>query len=285
MQSSTHQIQTTDDDTSAPDQRPRDHDMVGTSRHLEDPPQVSLNENGTAYFASPNNASQDGSIRLVRPQQIESPSVSIGSQPLNLGRSLQNGKVLLTQWARYPRLHRVFWTRGIISMAHRLLFRFLSKYIRRRHLSGYSDTSPGQAPAYPSSRPTQDRLLELLTSVPIARLGDYFLPPRALADHLLERYWDRVHCLYPFVHQQSFISSYECLWSTDSQSAERDSIIRVGLGGTECPVSVFHCALNAIFALGCQFSDLPSAERESLSETFFQRSKQLLYIDVLDEGV
>jgi hypothetical protein len=69
VQTSTHQIQATDDDTSAPDQRPRDHDMVGTSRHLDDPPQVSLNENGTAYFASPNNASQDGSIRLVRPNR------------------------------------------------------------------------------------------------------------------------------------------------------------------------------------------------------------------------
>lgn len=286
VQTSTHQIQTTDDDTGAPDQRPRDHDMVGTSRHLEDPPQVSLNENGTAYFASPNNASQDGSIELGRPQQIESPSVSIGSQPLNSRQESAEressinamGTVSAIAQSVLDSRDHFYGTSSVVSFSQQI-------HQTQTHLSGHSDTSPGQAPAYHSSRPTQDRLLELLTSVPIARLGDYFLPPRALADHLLECYWDRVHCLYPFVHQQSFISSYECLWSTDSQGAERDSIIRVGLGGSECPVSVFHCALNAIFALGCQFSDLPSAECESLSETFFQRSKQLLHIDVLDEGV
>ncbi|RFU33077.1 hypothetical protein B7463_g3284, partial [Scytalidium lignicola] len=293
VQTSTHQIQATDDDGNAPGQPPRDQEfrhqsdrpyLAGTSRRPEDPPQVSSDVNGTAYFASPNHSSH-GSIGLVRSQPIESPGVNIGSQAVNPRQESAEeespinamGTVsAITQSVLDSRDH-FYGTSSVVSFSQQI-------HQTQTHLSGRSETSPSQAPIYTSSRSTQDRLLELLTSGPIARPGDYFLPPRVLADHLLECYWDRVHCLYPFVHQQSFISAYECLWSADPQSAGPESIARVGLGGSGCPMSVFHCALNAIFALGCQFSDLPSAERESLSETFFQRSKQLLYIDVLDEG-
>ncbi|KAH8804474.1 fungal-specific transcription factor domain-containing protein [Xylogone sp. PMI_703] len=295
VQTSTQQLQAIDDDRNAPSQRPRDQDfrrqsdrpyLVGTSRRLEDPPQVSPSANGQAYFASPNNSSSRGDdIVLVRPQPIESPSVNMGSQtvsprhesaehesPINAMGTVS----AITQSVLDSRDH-FYGTSSVVSFSQQI-------HQTQTHLSGRPATSPSQAPVYTPSRSTQDRLLELLTSVPIARPGDYFLPPRVLADHLLECYWDRVHCLYPFVHQQSFISAYECLWSPDSQGAGREPIARVGLGGSGCPMSVFHCALNAIFALGCQFADLPSAERENLSETFFQRSKQLLHIDVLNEG-
>lgn len=279
------QIQTADDRRASLSQKPRDHNMVETPRRLEDPSQISARENGVAYFAPPNNSSQDGSGRLVRPQHIESPSISIGSQHVTSRQQSaeQESSVnamgtvsAITQSVLDSRDH-FYGTSSVVSFSQQI-------HQTQTQLSGQSDTSPNQPPTHRSPQPTQDRLLELLTRVPIARLGDYFLPPRALADHLLECYWDRVHCLYPFVHQQSFISSYECLWNAELQGTEDEPLIRVGLGGSECPVSVFHCALNAMFALGCQFSDLPSTERESLSETFFLRSKQLLHIDILDEG-
>lgn len=288
------QIQATEADGNIPDRRLRDQEfhlqndrsyLARPSRRPEESSEVSLNANGVAYFASPNNSSQDDSIALPRPQPIESPNVRTGSRtvsprqepaeqesPINAMGTVS----AITQSVLDSRDH-FYGTSSVVSFSQQI-------NQTHTHLSGRSDTSSSQAPIYTPSRSTQDRLLELLTGVPIARPGDYFLPPRVLADHLLECYWERVHCLYPFVHQQSFISSYECLWSSDLQGARLDPIARVGLGGSGCPMSVFHCALNAIFALGCQFADLPSAERETLSETFFQRSKQLLHIDVLNEG-
>ena len=50
--------------------------------------------------------------------------------------------------------------------------------------------------------------------------------------------------------------------------------------------AVFHCALNAIFALGCQLAgtEISIQNRELLSQTFFLRSKALLHVDILDHG-
>ncbi|OAA53254.1 Transcription factor [Cordyceps fumosorosea ARSEF 2679] len=47
---------------------------------------------------------------------------------------------------------------------------------------------------------------------------------------------------------------------------------------------VFHCALNAMFALACHFSDLPSAEREPASDMFFQKSKTFLGIALIEHN-
>jgi hypothetical protein len=114
-------------------------------------------------------------------------------------------------------------------------------------------------------------------------------------------YWDRVHCLYPFVHQTSFTTAYNRIWNASPPNDPADGHLspsasataatetraraRVGLGGPECPTSVFYSALNAIFALSVQFSDVRSpSERATLSETFFRRAKQVLRIDIVDEG-
>ncbi|OBT97633.1 hypothetical protein VE01_04449 [Pseudogymnoascus verrucosus] len=119
-----------------------------------------------------------------------------------------------------------------------------------------------------------------------SKLEALALPPRALADHLLDLYWNRVHCLYPFVHKPSFLRSYEQLWARES-AAERDDYCSrqaIGLGGSNFGLDTFSCALNAMFALGCQFSDLAPEEREALTDTFFRRGKHYLHIDILDDG-
>jgi hypothetical protein len=123
-----------------------------------------------------------------------------------------------------------------------------------------------------------------------ARAAQFALPPRGLADHLVDRFFERVFYLYPVFHRPSFESAYRRLWepATGPTSPPREpSATFVGLGGSvntghESPV--FHCALNAIFALGCHFSDLPGLNRDSTALTFFLRCKTLLGVEFLESN-
>ncbi|KAJ5668927.1 hypothetical protein N7462_009997 [Penicillium macrosclerotiorum] len=119
------------------------------------------------------------------------------------------------------------------------------------------------------------------------QFDDFSLPPRSLADHLLECYWDRVYCLYPFFHRPSFEQAYENLWGSNKWPKPQLPELNIGLGGSfdSGPQSiVFHCALNAIFALGCHFSDIPATERETAAYSFFLRAKRFVGLDLLDTG-
>lgn len=114
---------------------------------------------------------------------------------------------------------------------------------------------------------------------------DFSLPPRPLADHLLECYWERVYCLYPFFHRPSFEQAYENLWGSVKWPKPQLPELNVGLGGAfdSGPQSItFHCALNAMFGLGCHFSDIPAREREGAVYSFFLRSKRFVGLDMLD---
>lgn len=119
------------------------------------------------------------------------------------------------------------------------------------------------------------------------QFDDFSLPPRSLADHLLECYWDRVHCLYPFFHRPSFEQAYEDLWGSNKSPRPKLPELNIGLGSAfdSGPKSiVFHCALNAILGLGCHFSEIPAAERELAAYSFFLRSKRFVTLDLLDIG-
>ncbi|KAJ5234607.1 uncharacterized protein N7469_003775 [Penicillium citrinum] len=119
------------------------------------------------------------------------------------------------------------------------------------------------------------------------QFDDFSLPPRSLADHLLECYWNRVHCLYPFFHRPSFEQAYENLWGSSKWPKPQLPELNIGLGGSfdsGHQSIVFHCALNAIFGLGCHFSDIPAAEREAAAYSFFLRSKRFVGLDLIDIG-
>jgi hypothetical protein len=120
-------------------------------------------------------------------------------------------------------------------------------------------------------------------------LASYSLPPRALADHLVQLYFDRVHYLYPFIHRPSFETAYKSLWEpvgpSQATGPDHSNPPLVGLGGSPNAGAnsiAFYCALNAIFALACHFSDWIDDDRDATAQAFLDRSKSLLTVDFLE---
>ncbi|KAL5355585.1 fungal-specific transcription factor domain-containing protein [Aspergillus floccosus] len=117
------------------------------------------------------------------------------------------------------------------------------------------------------------------------QVEEFLLPPRDLADHLLDCFWDRVYCLYPFFDRKSFQDAYDNLWISRNQPAKPLSDLDIGLGNknhSDPRSIVFICALNMIFALGCHFADIPVHEREGVAHTFFLRGKKFVGLDMLN---
>ncbi|KAJ0414982.1 fungal-specific transcription factor domain-containing protein [Aspergillus carlsbadensis] len=114
------------------------------------------------------------------------------------------------------------------------------------------------------------------------------LPPRALADHLVDCYFSRIHSLYPFIHKEAFLSCYTLVWTSNGSQVDvsTNPYLNAGLGLGDLGVSTttFYYGLNIVFAMGCQFSDLVQAERETTSEAFFHRCKRALDVEYLERG-
>lgn len=117
-------------------------------------------------------------------------------------------------------------------------------------------------------------------------IEDFSLPPRAFADHLVKRFFEKIYVLYPLFHRPAFEAAYQNLWrEKDETNIPAPTDLQIGIGSkTESePTSiVFMCALNLIFALGCQFADLASEEAESVANSFFLRAKHFIGLDFLD---
>ncbi|WYZ36214.1 hypothetical protein EsH8_XI_000097 [Colletotrichum jinshuiense] len=127
---------------------------------------------------------------------------------------------------------------------------------------------------------TTSRTVEMVDSL---LQPQYALPPRRLANNLIDLYFDNVHIFYPWVHTPAFRSRYDALWTLDGeQEGSTDEATDIGLGGHRCPLPVFYCALNAMFALGCEFSESP--DRQSASVTFYGRLRKLLRDEILDHS-
>jgi hypothetical protein len=113
--------------------------------------------------------------------------------------------------------------------------------------------------------------------------AEFALPPRQVADQLLDLYFGNVHIFYPWLHSTSFGKRYESLWtSTGYPGPPIGESGDIGVGSDRCSATSFFCTLNAMFALGCEFSDLP--QKELASEMFNTRMRSLLRTDILDQG-
>ncbi|PYI22468.1 hypothetical protein BO99DRAFT_303803, partial [Aspergillus violaceofuscus CBS 115571] len=110
------------------------------------------------------------------------------------------------------------------------------------------------------------------------------LPPRELADYLLDCYYEKIHTLYPFFHRPAFARAYSALWAPGPTTDANDFGKRIGLGDPSVPWPIFHAGLNIILALGCQFSSLDRMTREATADAFFQRSQRFLNGISMDKG-
>lgn len=113
---------------------------------------------------------------------------------------------------------------------------------------------------------------------------DFHLPPRFVADDLLKLYRIRVQSIYPFLCWPIFMEAYNRLWLSDSDVKNMPQLTGIGLGGPNCSIPVFYCALNAAFALAIHFTDAPANERKERAAPFVRRSRHLMRLDFLDHG-
>ncbi|KAL3452764.1 fungal-specific transcription factor domain-containing protein [Aspergillus insuetus] len=99
---------------------------------------------------------------------------------------------------------------------------------------------------------------------------DYVLPPRKMADSLMEVYWSYVFPLYPLVDSIHLRGEYRRIWTGEPLRSDENMLM---------------CTLNVIFALSCQLADFISpAEREASGAAFFSRAKDLLHFNLWDSG-
>lgn len=90
------------------------------------------------------------------------------------------------------------------------------------------------------------------------------LPERLFADSLVDSYFDRIHKLYPFLHESSFRAEYETMWEQSSLS--RNSL----------HLSWF-AVLNMVFAHGCEFcGTIQHQDVLDIAAPFVARSKNII---------
>ncbi|RAK87631.1 hypothetical protein BO79DRAFT_288352 [Aspergillus costaricaensis CBS 115574] len=161
----------------------------------------------------------------------------------------------------------------------------VASFLKQIQDSATKEPEPGRS-TYPVPRATFGT-----PSISIPPVADnslsvkaYDLPPRQLADYLLNFYFDKIHSLYPYVHKPNFLRAYRRLWTPDTETDTETISSGLGLGDAYVPPALFHCALNIIFALGCHFSKLDHSARQATAEEFFQRSQRLLNVMSLDKG-
>jgi hypothetical protein len=106
-------------------------------------------------------------------------------------------------------------------------------------------------------------------------IGDLVLPPRHLADSLIQFYWELVQPIMCCLHWPTFIARYERLWLPQDTSAPKS---------IRHPDNVmFYGILYVVLALGCQRGDMYNlTERDKLGAEFFGRSQKLVSTEMID---
>jgi hypothetical protein len=102
--------------------------------------------------------------------------------------------------------------------------------------------------------------------------GDnYTMPPRDLADSLVDSYFNHVHRLYPFVHEPNFRSQYERMWMNGGDHSETKA--------------TWFALLNLIFAHGYEFHNPIQGRSPSHSATrFLVKARNIVFAHIFKEG-
>lgn len=99
----------------------------------------------------------------------------------------------------------------------------------------------------------------------------FAIPPRKVADNLLNLYWDFVDSAYPWLDRASIEKAYETLWSKHGQAE---------LAMDE---RALHCILNLMFATSCVASQgEPPLSRYQSSVVFFDRAQELMSYGLME---
>ena len=102
------------------------------------------------------------------------------------------------------------------------------------------------------------------------------IPPRPMADGLVQSFFTFVHDFLPVFHKPAFDRQYEKLWTSSLVSGPHDP-------REHLEDAIFLSTLNVCFALGSLFSQLVRDEdREYTSDEYYQRSRALMNFDVCD---
>lgn len=102
---------------------------------------------------------------------------------------------------------------------------------------------------------------------------DYVLPPRQLADSLVDHYWVFVHPLYPFLHKPSFCEIYDTLWTGQKLS-------NTGCTNMKIDEATSVCILNLVLALGCQYHHKHGVGTSiATAEVFYKRARSFLRLN------
>ncbi|CAG8365171.1 unnamed protein product [Penicillium salamii] len=118
--------------------------------------------------------------------------------------------------------------------------------------------------------PVSSTLLSTRTENAQNPVANYVLPPRKMADSLMEVYWDYVFPLYPFLISAQMKREYARIWAGETPESDENMLM---------------CTLNVIFALASQLADfVPPKEREASADAFFSRAKGLLQFNLWDTG-
>jgi len=115
--------------------------------------------------------------------------------------------------------------------------------------------------------------MEVLRDQEISKM---VLPARDIADDLVHGYWKFSQPLVPVLHQPTFMSRYESIWT--------GNLYAHGSGKEESlSQNIFYVTLNVVFAIGCQYTKLVKPERRSqYGDEFYQRSRTLINFEILD---
>ncbi|GAD96994.1 C6 transcription factor [Paecilomyces variotii No. 5] len=98
----------------------------------------------------------------------------------------------------------------------------------------------------------------------------YQLPERRLADSLVDGYFDRVHPLYPFLHEGSFRVEYETMWTYPAGTRLRPS---------------WYALFNIVCALGFEFCDtVPEDHIARTVSPFVDRSRDIILSHIYRRG-
>lgn len=117
---------------------------------------------------------------------------------------------------------------------------------------------------------SRSSFLSVPSEKPLSEVSNYVLPPRRIADDLMDVYWDYVFPLYPFVDSTHMKDEYSKIWHGDT--LQRDEHMAM-------------CTFNVVFALSCQLADfIPAEERESWADAYFSRAKDLFQFNLWDTG-